>query len=58
MEKINTVEMVRKIRDKQYEKTKNMSHKELLEYYKSKGEKALLSLQGSIPTTKTPHSCK
>jgi hypothetical protein len=56
MEKINSIEMVRKIRDKQYEETKNMSHKELLEYYKFKGKKALLSLQGHISATQTPHS--
>jgi hypothetical protein len=45
MKKINTVEMVRKIRDKQYEETKNMSHEDLLKYYKENGGKALTKLR-------------
>ena len=53
MEKINSVEMVRKIRDKQYEETKNMSREDLLKYYKENGEKALSKLR---ETTKSPHS--
>jgi hypothetical protein len=53
MEKINAVEMVRKIRDKQYEETKNMSYAELLKYYKENGERALLQLR---ETAKSPHS--
>lgn len=47
MEKINAVKMVRKIRDKQYEETKNLSHDELLNYYKQKGEKALKKLRNA-----------
>ena len=38
MEKINAVEMVRKIRDKQYEETKNMPQ-ELLKYFKKMAKK-------------------
>jgi hypothetical protein len=53
MEKINAVEMVRKIRDKQYEATKDMSHRELLKYFRENGEKALLQLRES---KKSPHS--
>jgi hypothetical protein len=53
MEKIDAVEMVRKIRDKQYEDTKRMSHEELLKYYKENGEKALSHLR---ETMKAPHS--
>jgi hypothetical protein len=40
MEKINAVEMVRKIRDKQYKETKKLSHMELLRYFRKKGEGA------------------
>jgi hypothetical protein len=53
MEKINAVEMVRKIRDKQYEETKTMSHEELLKYYKENGRKALSKLR---ETAKSSHS--
>ncbi|MGB7569664.1 MAG: hypothetical protein WBM07_17500 [Chitinivibrionales bacterium] len=53
MEKINAVEMVRKIRDKQYEETKNMPRQELLKYFKKNGEKALLKLRR---TAKSHHS--
>jgi hypothetical protein len=45
MEKIDAVEMVRKIRDSQYEATQKCSHEELLKYYKEKGETALLELR-------------
>jgi len=45
MEKINAVEMVRKIRDKQFEETKNMSRTDLLKYYKRTGGKALVKLR-------------
>ena len=48
MEKINAVEMVRKIRDKQYEETKNMPREELLKYFKKNGEKALLNFEGRL----------
>ena len=33
MEVINAVEMVRKIRDKQFEETKDMSSEELISYF-------------------------
>ena len=36
MNKINVVELVRKIRDKQYEETKSMNPKERLEYIRNK----------------------
>jgi uncharacterized lipoprotein YddW (UPF0748 family) len=45
MEKIDAVEMVRKIRDKQFQETKDMSYEDLLKYYKENGEKALLKLR-------------
>lgn len=41
MEKIDSVEMVRKIRDIQYEQTKNMSKSDYLTYVKENGGKAL-----------------
>jgi hypothetical protein len=53
MEKINTVEMVRTIRDKLYEETKKMSREGLSRYYKVNGGKALLRLRRM---GKTPHS--
>ena len=45
MEKINAVEMVRKIRDIQYEETKGMSKGEYLRYVKEAGGKALEQLK-------------
>lgn len=41
MEKIDSVEMVRKIRDMQYEQTKSMSKSEYLKYVRENGGKAL-----------------
>jgi hypothetical protein len=41
MEKIDAIEMVRKIRDSQYEETKDMSRSEYLKYVNDKGGKAL-----------------
>ena len=38
MNKIDAVELVRKIRDKQYEETKSMSPKEKLEYIRKKAD--------------------
>ena len=56
MEKINAVEMVRNIRDKQYEETKNMSRTDLLKYYKRTGGKALLKLRKSYRAPKATRS--
>jgi len=56
MEKINAVEMVRKIRDKQYEETKKMSRTDLLKYYKRNGEKALLKLRKNFRAPKAARS--
>ncbi|HEV7508562.1 MAG TPA: hypothetical protein VGS07_27015 [Thermoanaerobaculia bacterium] len=47
--KVNAVEWVRQIRDRIYEETKDMSHKELIAYYRRHGAKAkekLNQLQG------------
>jgi hypothetical protein len=55
MEKIDAVEMVRKIRDKQYQETKDMSDEDLLKYYKENGEKALLKLREMPKSTYTPN---
>lgn len=38
MNKIDAVELVRKIRDRQYEETKNMNPKERLEYIRKKAK--------------------
>ena len=37
--KIQTIRMVREIRDNLYEQTKKMSRKELMEFYHAKAEK-------------------
>jgi hypothetical protein len=50
------VEMVRKIRDNQYEETKKMSRTDLLKYYKRNGEKALLKLRKNYRAPKATHS--
>ena len=39
MNKIDAVELVRKIRDKHYEETKTMNQKERLEYIRSKAKR-------------------
>ena len=52
MEKINAVEMVRKIRDKQYEETKKMSRADLLKFYKRNGEKALAKASEKLSFSK------
>ena len=36
--KIKTVEMIRKIRDKHYQQLKNKSHKERIKFYKNKSK--------------------
>jgi hypothetical protein len=56
MEKINAVEMVRQIRDKQYEETKKMSRPDLLIYYIRNGGKALNKLRKIDPGEKSPQS--
>ncbi len=40
MKKIKTIDMVRKIRDKQYALTKDMSPDELIQFYRNKAEAA------------------
>jgi hypothetical protein len=37
---INTLELVRRIRDEHYEKTKNMSMEELLQFYRREADAA------------------
>ena len=44
--KINAVKTVRLIRDKLYEKTKNMSPKELIKFYRRKAAAVQATLQG------------
>lgn len=39
--KFDTVQTIRSIRDKNYEKTKNMTPQELLEWYKKRGDAAI-----------------
>lgn len=39
--KLNTVKEIRTIRDRNYEETKDLSQKELLELYKTRGKAAL-----------------
>ena len=56
MEKINAVEIVRKIRDKQYEETKKMSRTDLLKYFNKNGGKALLKLRKNNRAPKTSHT--
>ena len=56
MEKINAVEMVRKIRDKQYEETKKMSRADLLKFYKRNGGKALVKLRKNYRVSKATRS--
>jgi hypothetical protein len=56
MEKINAVEMVRKIRDKQYEETKKMSRTDLLKYYMRTGGKALQKLRKNYHAPKASHT--
>jgi len=43
MNKINAVSMVRKIRDRQYEETKNLRGDELKKYYSEKAKWAVVS---------------
>jgi hypothetical protein len=38
--KVDAVGMVRQIRDRLYEETKDMSHEELIAYYRRHGEKS------------------
>jgi len=56
MEKINAVEMVRKIRDKQYEETKKMSRTDLLKFYKRNGGKALQKLRRNFRAPKASNT--
>jgi hypothetical protein len=56
MEKINAVEMVRKIRDKQYEETKKLSRAELLKYFNKNGGKALNNFRKKYRAPKGTHS--
>jgi hypothetical protein len=44
MKKINSVEIVRKIRDNEYEKTKSLSGKKLLEYYRESARVSTMNL--------------
>jgi hypothetical protein len=37
--KFDAVKMVRELRDCMYEKTKDLTHQELIEYYNKKGKK-------------------
>jgi len=45
---INAVELVRKIRDKQYEETKNMSDEEFIEYVREKAKKLNNKLKSKV----------
>lgn len=36
---IDTIKMVREIREKQYKEIENKSHKEIIEYFRKKAEK-------------------
>jgi hypothetical protein len=50
MKKIDTIKMVRDIRDKQFDRTKKMTRGQMINYYR---EKALLfkrQIEKSIPT--------
>ncbi len=49
MEVIKAVEMVREIRDKQFEKTKNMSNDELVLYFHKESELAYKKMSNSKP---------
>ena len=49
MEVIKAVEMVREIRNKQFEKTKNMSNEELLLYFHKESELAHKKASNSNP---------
>ena len=57
MKEINTIEMVRKIRDKQYEQTKDMTKKELMSFFGEKAQlankKALKSIRGELVTSES-----
>jgi hypothetical protein len=46
---INALEMVRRIRDEHYEKTKNMSREELLQFYRREAEAANAEALASFP---------
>lgn len=49
MNKFKAMEWIRKVRDKNYEETKHMSKKEILEFYRKKAEiiqKKVKALQG------------
>ena len=48
----NTVQTIRSIRDKNYEKTKNMTRQELLEWYKKRGKAAKDQLEKSSKDSK------
>jgi hypothetical protein len=38
LKKFNAVEMIRKIRDKQYEDIKDMTNKEIIQYFKKRSQ--------------------
>ncbi len=48
MEKIKAVDMVRQIRDKQYLLTKDLSGRELMDYFKQKAKKLHDELSESL----------
>ncbi len=48
----DTVQTIRSIRDKNYEKTKNMTRQELLEWYKKRGKAAKDQLEKSSKDSK------
>ena len=50
---IDTMKMVRAIRDKQYEATKKKSFKELIEYFRSKANKLYAELDSRRSLAKT-----
>ena len=43
--KINAVKAIRSIRDENYEETKKLTRKELLERYKKRGKKVIKKIQ-------------
>ena len=49
---IDTMKMVREIRDKQYKETKKKSFKELIQYFRAKANKLHTELDGSRSLTK------
>jgi hypothetical protein len=50
-ENFDTVKEIRSIRDRNYEETKDLSRKELLERYKKRGKKALDTFKKSSKTS-------